>query len=87
MIFGNEMANEFIYPLFSHIVQWVAIVAIFTIAGIGIAAIINFIRNYGKPSKPSPELKAMNDLLQEIKGMREDWRKKELSHDKDKSME
>jgi hypothetical protein len=74
MIFGVEIANKYIYPFFGTVLEWLAFIAIFIIIGLIIMATVSYIRNHGKPDKPSDEAIAIKGLIDEIKGLRQDMK-------------
>ena len=66
MIFGEAVANQYIYPVIGTIIQWVAVVAIVTIVVVGIATIVRYMRNRNKPKEDSEIAKVVKNATDTI---------------------
>lgn len=66
MIFGEAVANQFIYPAISTIIQLVAVVAIITIVVVGFVAVVRYIWNRNKPKEDSEIVKAVKEATNTI---------------------
>jgi len=72
MIFGEHMAFTYIYPILSvgiQILSYLAIVAILYLMG---WSVVSYVKNRGKPDKPSEIIQAINALTDEIVKLRKD---------------
>ena len=86
MIFGEVVANQSIYPVISAIIQWVAVVAIATIVGVGIVATVRYIRNRNKPKEDSEIVKAVKDATDTIVStIKEELQKLKVESNSDKT--
>jgi hypothetical protein len=72
LIAGNVTATKIITPTIDWITQWSVVITVIILIVLAIWGTIEYFRNRKKPNAPSEEVQAINEMIKEIKGLRQD---------------